>query len=154
MLSNPQTIKHLESIMKIRTLLLAILLSCTGINSHAESKAPELEKFVGAWTGEYAHKNKNRRDSWLQTRKADGTFQLIYKSYEYSVIKSTETNEGTWWLEGEYFYEKQNGAHDKADKYAYELIGDNKIKFTEITTNEKTSELIEGYSFTDTRVEK
>ncbi len=140
--------------MKIKLLFLAILLSCTGINTHAESKAPEVEQFVGAWSGEYVHKNQNRRDSWLQTRKADGTFQLIYKRYEYSVIKSTETNEGTWWLKDGYFYEKQNGAHDKADKYAYELIGDNKIKFTEINTNEKTSEVIEGYSFTDTRVTK
>ena len=140
--------------MKINILLLSLLLSGIGINSHAESKAPELEKFVGAWTGEYVHKNKNRRDSWLQTRNVDGTFQLVYKSYQYEVISSTETNAGTWWLEGEYFYEKQNGAHDKADKYAYELIGDNKIKFTEISTNEKTSELIEGYSFTDTRVEQ
>ncbi len=138
--------------MKINVLLLSLLLSGIGINSHAENKAPALEKFVGAWTGEYVHKNKNRKDSWLQTRNVDGTFQLVYKSYQYEVLSSTETNDGTWWLEGEFFYEKQNGAHDKADKYAYELIGDNKIKFTEISTNEKTSELIEGYSFTDTKV--
>ena len=140
--------------MKLKTLFLTILLSCLAVISCAESPSTDLDKFVGDWSGEYVHKNKNRKDSWIQTRKADGTFKLVYKSYEYSVLKNTQINEGTWWLEGEYFYEKQNGKHDKADKYSYHLIGKTKIKFTEITTNEKTSELIEGYSFTDTRVEK
>lgn len=140
--------------MKTKILFLTILLSCFGANSHAEIPSTSLEKFVGEWSGEYVHKDKNRKDSWIQTRKVDGTFKLVYKSYEYSVLKSTQINEGTWWLEGDYFYEKQNGKHDKADKYAFEFIDNNKIKFTEITTDEKTSELIEGYSFIDTRVEK
>ena len=139
--------------MKIKILLLTLLLCCLGINTHAADKPTNLDKFVGEWTGEYLHKNKNRRDSWIQTRKADGSFKLVYKSFQYEVLSSTETNEGSWWLKGGYFYEKQNGAHDKADKYAYELIDNNKIKFTEITTDQKTSELIEGYSFIDTRKE-
>jgi len=140
--------------MKLSTLFTMILLSCLCVNINAGGSKAELEQFVGAWSGEYVHKNKNRKDSWVQTRTADGTFKLVYEVYQYGVLSSTEINEGTWWLEGEYFYEKQNGAHDKADKYLYELIGKTKIKFTEITTDEKTSELIEGYSFTDTRVEK
>jgi hypothetical protein len=140
--------------MRTKTLFLTILLSCFGVISCAESTSTNLDKFVGEWSGEYVHKDKNRKDSWIQTRKVDGTFKLIYKSYEYSVLKNTQINEGTWWLKGDYFYEKQNGKHDKADKYAFEFIGNDKIKFTEITTDEKTSELIEGYSFIDTRVEK
>ena len=140
--------------MKIKALFLTLLLSCLGANSYAESPSTNLNKFVGEWTGQYIHKNNIRKDSWLQTRTADGTFKLVYEVYQYGVLSSTEINEGTWWLEGDYFYEKQNGAHDKADKYSYELIGKTKIKFTEITTDEKTSELIQGYSFTDTRVEK
>ena len=140
--------------MKLSTLFTMILLSCLCVNINAGGSTPEREPFVGAWSGEYVHKNKNRKDSWVQTRTADGAFKLVYEVYQYGVLSSTEVNEGTWWLEGEYFYEKQNGAHDKADKYSYELIGKTKIKFTEITTNEKTSELIEGYSFTDTRVKK
>jgi len=140
--------------MKLSTLFTMILLSCLCVNINAGGSKAELEQFVGAWSGEYVHKNKNRKDSWVQTRTADGTFKLVYEVYQYGVLSSTEINEGTWWLEGEYFYEKQNGAHDKADKYLYELIGKTKIEFTEITTDEKTSELIEGYSFTDTRVEK
>ncbi len=139
--------------MKINIIFLTILLNCVGMNTYAEGKPVNLDQFVGEWSGEYIHKNKNRRDAWIQTRKADGTFKLVYKTYEYSVLSSTEINEGTWWLDGMYFYEKQNGAHDKADKYLYKLIDDNKIKFIEITTNEKTSELIQGYSFIDTRVE-
>lgn len=140
--------------MKIKVVVLTLVLSFLSINTHASSQPVHLDKFVGEWSGEYVHKNKNRRDSWIQTRRADGSFKLVYKSYQYGVLSSTEINEGTWWLEGEYFYEKQKGKHDKADKYAYELIDDNRIKFTEIKTREKTSELIEGYSFTDTRVEK
>ena len=140
--------------MKIKTLFLTILLSCLGVNACAESPSTDRDKFVGEWSGEYIHKNKNRKDSWIQTRTAEGTFKLVYEVYQYGVLSSTEINEGTWWLKGDYFYEKQNGAHDKADKYSYQLIGNTKIKFTEITTNEKTSELIEGYSFTDTRVAK
>lgn len=139
--------------MKLETLFLAILLSCLAVISCAESSPSNLDKFIGEWTGEYIHKNKNRKDSWIQTRTADGTFKLVYEVYQYGVLSSTEINEGTWWLEGEYFYEKQNGKHDKADKYSFEFIGKDKIKFTEISTNEKTSELIEGYSFIDTRVE-
>jgi hypothetical protein len=140
--------------MKLKTLFLAILLSSLAVISCAESSPSNLDKFIGEWTGEYIHKNKNRKDSWIQTRTADGTFKLVYEVYQYGVLSSTEINEGTWWLEGEYFYEKQNGKHDKADKYSFEFIGKDKIKFTEISTNEKTSELIEGYSFIDTRINK
>lgn len=155
--------------MKIKALFLTLLLSCLYANTYAQSTyaqstyvkntyakntAINLEPFVGAWSGEYVHKNQSRRDSWIQTRKADGTFKLVYKTFQYGVLSSTEINEGTWWLEGEYFYEQQSGKHDKADKYLYELSGGDKIKFTEISTNEKTSELIQGYSFTDTRVEQ
>ena len=139
--------------MKIKIAFLALLLSLTTLNTHAETRAVNFDKFLGEWSGEYIHKNKTRRDSWVQTRKTDGSFKLVYKSYQYGVLSGTEINQGSWWLEGEYFYEKQNGIHDKADKYLYELIGDHQIKFTEITTDEKTSELIQGYSFTDTRVE-
>ncbi|OUS13465.1 hypothetical protein A9Q89_02870 [Gammaproteobacteria bacterium 53_120_T64] len=138
----------------MKTLLLTFLLSCLGAHSYAENQTLNLDKFIGEWTGGYIHKNNIRKDSWVQTRAADGTFKLVYESYQYDVLSSTEINEGTWWIEGEYFYEKQNGVHDKADKYLYELIGKTKIKFTEISTDEKTSELIQGYSFTDTRVEK
>ncbi len=140
--------------MKLKTLFLAILLSSLAVISCAESSPSNLDKFIGEWTGEYIHKNKNRKDSWIQTRTADGTFKLVYEVYQYGVLSSTEINEGTWWLEGDYFYEKQNGKHDKADKYSFEFIGKDKIKFTEISTNEKTSELIEGYSFIDTRINK
>lgn len=140
--------------MKLSTLFTMILLSCLCININAGDNKAELEQFVGEWSGEYVHKNKNRKDSWVQTRTSDGIFKLVYEVYQYGVLSSSEINEGTWWLEGDYFYEKQNGKHDKADKYSYELIGKTKIKFTEVTTDDKTSELIEGYSFTDTRVEK
>jgi len=139
--------------MKLNTLFTMILLSCLCANTNAGGSKAELEKFVGTWTGEYAHTNNSRKDSWVQTRKADGTFKLVYKSYQYSVLSSTEINEGTWWVEGVHFYEKQSGKHDQADKYLYQFIGANKIKFTEISTDKKTSELIHGYSFIDTRLE-
>ena len=143
--------------MKLSTLFTLVLLSCLCLSSNAgDSKTGSakvaMEKFVGAWSGEYVHKNKNRRDSWVQTRTADGVFELVYKVHQHGVLSSTEINKGTWWLEGPYFYEKQNGKYDKADKYSFEFIGNDQIKFTEITTDEKTSELIEGYSFVDTRV--
>ena len=140
--------------MRLRTLFTLILFICLCVNSNAEDGNAHLEKFVGSWSGEYAHKNKSRRDSWVQTRTSDGAFELVYEVYQYGVLSSTEINTGTWWLEGPYFYEKQNGKHDKADKYSFEFIGNDKIQFTEITTDEKTSELIEGYSFIDTRVKK
>jgi len=126
---------------------------CLGSSLNAENISPDSKKFVGVWIGEYIHQDRSRRDAWTQTRKPNGTFKLVHETYHYKVLSSTEVNEGTWWVEKEYFYEKQNGVHDRPDKYLYEFIGENKIKFTEITTDDKTSEDIEGYSFIDTRAD-
>lgn len=139
--------------MKSKIFFVAMLLTliCSAIN--AENGKADLHSFIGIWVGGYDHQDKVRKDSWTQTRKADGSFKLIHEIYQYGALSNTETSEGTWWVEGQYFYEKQKGSFDHPDKYLYELIGEKKIKFTEITTDDKTSEDIQGYSFIDTRAE-
>ncbi len=148
--------------MKNKVFYMAALLLCFGYISHSgaegsslntEEMSADAKKFVGVWTGAFLHQDKTRRDAWTQTRKLDGTFKLVHETYHYKVLSSTEINEGTWWVKEGYFYEKQHGVHDNPDKYLYEFIGENKVKFTEITTDDKTSEDIEGYSFIDTRTD-
>ena len=76
--------------MRLRALFTLILLSCLCVNSSAEDGNTHPEKFVGAWSGEYIHKNKTRRDSWVQTRTSDGTFELVYEVYQLSLIHISE----------------------------------------------------------------
>ena len=139
--------------MKRTFLYLMVLLGISFSNAHAGSVDANVEKFVGVWVGENVHQDNIRKDSWEQTRTQEGVFKMIYKVSEFGVVTSTQTNDGTWWLEDGYFYEKHNGKYEKAHKYAYEFIGDDKVKFIQITIDEETSEDIEGYSFVDSRVE-
>lgn len=111
----------------------------------------ELEKkdkhFVGIWRGtDNGTYNIGEINSWIVNRRVDGTFTIKFKTeFQSGSIEHLEES-GTWWIEGDLFFELKNDA-DSYDCYVFTFINPDTIQFID-----GDDEFEEPYTFLDRRI--
>lgn len=139
-----------------RTLLLLLYLITTLYGCAANFTMPEGAttdaKFVGKWEGKHFNEESGYWRKWLQTRNANGTYNLTLKYYDKSE-KYLETKEvtGYWWIQNGMFHEIAKSNMSKPEVYKFQFIRDDTIEFSSAEVDSSSGEET-GYSFKDTRV--
>lgn len=134
--------------------LLFNTVSCSPAKLSSKNKKIDTH-LVGVWQG--SEKNAQfagLEKKWITERKSDGTYTI-----EFTVLdeddttgeyKETFTEHGTWWVEGDIFYEYHD-VSKKTDKYKYSVLNNNQVKFEMLKSAVEFNK--KNYTFIDTRVE-
>lgn len=138
----------------MKTKLSLLILTCILLFSFMSFKASDDKKLknilIGTWSGsEEGYQIKGVTKYWVQERKKNGTFILMYTAItECKAINLVER--GKWWIKDGLFYEVMDGS-DKPDIYEVKILEDGKIHFkAKVLTIEFENE---AYEFTETREE-
>jgi len=139
-------------IMKNKLLVVAIssflLFSFVTIQPNDDKKIKK--KIIGTWSGsEEGNQIKGVTKYWIQERKKNGTFILMYTAItDCKAVNLVE--KGKWWIKDGLFYEKTDTNNDP-DVYEVKILEDGKIHFkAKVLTIEFDNE---EYEFTETREE-
>ena len=128
--------------------LFLILVSCqNGLTELSSGKEID-DKLVGVWVGSEKNKQiEGVEKTWEMKRNSDGKFELDFNFTENG--KSYELHEtGNWWIEKGRFYEFHDTS-GKTDIYKYEVLDDNRIKFSSKQIGVEMN--TDNYEFIDTR---
>lgn len=108
-------------------------------------------RLAGVWEGsESDNQQAGLTKRWKMIRSLEGTFILEFKTFfQGRISESKET--GSWWTEGNLFYEFHEGS-GKTDVYQYQILNKDEIKFKVHTMGVPLNN--EAYEFIDTRVKK
>ena len=117
-----------------------------------ESDSSVFEILTGNWSGEYVYPNGVDKNNWIMDRRADGTYDLLKQEWRNNELMEEYMSHGIWWIENGMFYSRIDGFYHAPDIYRIEMVSKNEIAFVEQKNRYKTTEFIDGYSFTDYRV--
>ncbi|MFM9825872.1 hypothetical protein [Flavobacterium sp.] len=138
--------------MKNKLLVVAIssflLFSFVTIQPNDDKKIKK--KIIGTWSGsEEGNQIKGVTKYWIQERKKNGTFILMYTAItDCKAVNLVEI--GKLWIKDGLFYEKTDTNNDP-DVYEVKILEDGKIHFkAKVLTIEFDNE---EYEFTETREE-
>ena len=128
---------------KIKILLLFMSLCAVGANGEQVEVHPEA--FVGVWQGTHFESGSIEKRSWVQHRRADGTYTIIFKMFRGDRMVSMNKVEGRWWVVENFFFEQ--GGDWVLDLHVYyaEVLSEDIIKFTRAH---------EDYVMVDTRTDE
>jgi len=137
--------------ISVLILILASVFLCT--NAMAQDTDDELFRILsGKWTGQYVYQNGIDKNSWVMDRWPDGTYDLHVQQWRNNELKEEHMSHGNWWIKKSVFYSQLGGGYHNPDIYRMELKSENEIVFIEQLNEDKTTEFIDGYKFTDYRV--
>jgi len=105
------------------------------------------KRFVGIWKGtDNGSYHIGEVNSWVVNRKEDGTFSIKFQTeYQNGSIEKLDES-GTWWIEGEVFFELKESA-DSYDCYVFSFINSDTIQFIDAQ-----DDFEEPYTFLDRRL--
>jgi hypothetical protein len=109
------------------------------------------KNFVGTWIGsEENQETEGMSKKWKMIRKDDGSFTLDFEYTKNGETKKLEDS-GTWYIQGNRFYEYHNSS-ELTDIYDFEILTPDSIKFSMVFSdlNMKNPE----YTFIDYRVKE
>jgi hypothetical protein len=117
----------------------------------SEIKTENNPSLVGIWEGSEKDNQVNGMEKkWTMDRKENGTFIIKFET-KIKGKKNTTTEYGTWWTEGNKFFEYHEDT-GLTDEYIYEILNKKQVKFimksTDIDFNKP------NYIFIDTKVKK
>jgi hypothetical protein len=124
---------------------MVLLLGCASVQSpsKAELSGHARRMFIGTWEGSHVDQEGNLLRTWRQRRYADGTYAMTFVHYTKEGIRRS-TQKGTWWVEGDRFYEIAPDTMEDPDAYRFEILNENEIRFESLTTD---------YEFIDRRTQ-
>ena len=131
---------------KILTASVVALLGCSTVTDNHQPLQIDV-KLVGIWTGEHEEQDGSTR-SWIQERKADGTYSIdfIFMERDGMIERLTET--GRWWVEGGLFHEIESPTMKGPDSYQYQFKNNGCIEFL-LVASEDSDEDIGQYRFAE-----
>lgn len=124
-------------------LLFAFLGGCSTVPDKTRQAdiEPVRQQLIGAWEGEYVDSDGKLVRSWIQQRSDDGTYTIVFTHHtEKGAFQSRQT--GTWWIEGDRFYEIASDGMKEPDAYQFDILNENEIRFKSLT---------KAYEFIDRR---
>ncbi len=133
--------------------LISLLISCKSSNYFKSlSNQQQIDtRLVGDWEGsEVGNQIDGVTKEWKMIRTDQGKFTLHFKVSMHGKTREF-TEEGNWWIENGVFHEFHNDS-GKTDKYNYEVLDKNQIKFKAISLGMDFEN--EAYEFIDHRVDK
>lgn len=80
---------------------------------------------------------------WEKTRMVDGTYKLVLLYYnKYHRFLDSKVEEGKWWIYNDIYYEMLPSMMEQPQSYKYEILSDDKIKFTSTMIDASSDERI------------
>ncbi len=105
-------------------------------------------RLTGIWTGsEKDEQIEGVEKKWNMTRNHDGTFLLDFEYTQDGLTQNTQES-GSWWVEGDKFYEYHEDS-GKTDVYSYTVLNKDQIKFKSESISVGMNN--DDYEFVDTR---
>lgn len=102
---------------------------------------------VGVWKGTDLGKYINGQiNNWILKRSKDGTFSIVFETRYSNGEKITTEDKGTWFTEGNHYFETPEG-EEQPDEYIYVFLDGNSVQFVDTVLNNGLP-----YMFTDYRV--
>lgn len=131
------------------SLLSLVISSCTSQMIRLADGNYVDKRLVGTWVGSESDQQiSGVQKSWEMKRNSDGSFILNFTySQDGEIHNSVET--GKWWIENGRFNEFHNDS-GKTDVYKYEILSQDKVKFTSETISVDMNK--KKYEFIDTRI--
>jgi hypothetical protein len=148
---NNQDDKLLDSFMKELVVeYTSKILEDSDIKIPIEKKVILLS-LVGIWQGSEKDNQVNGMEKkWTMDRKENGTYVIKFET-KINGKKNISTEYGTWWTEGDKFFEYHEDS-ELTDEYTFEILNEKQVKFimksTDIDFNKP------DYIFIDTKVKK
>ena len=132
-------------------LVLLFIVSCNS-SKHLKKISNQKQidtRLVGSWEGsEEGNQIENMTKEWKMIRTNDGKFTLHFKVTVKDYTQES-TEDGNWWVSNGVFHEYHN-VSGKTDKYNYEVLNNNQIKFKAISMSVVHEN--QEYEFIDNRV--
>ncbi len=133
-------------------LFFIIFLSISLLGCEALIKAnqrPHIDvKLIGIWEGEYIEKNGTLK-KWVQTRKADGSYQINFSFTEIDGTINSFSESGKWWIKDGLFHELEPSWMKEADIYQYQFKSQDCIHFELVSGNDLTKDIDDDYTFSE-----
>ncbi len=127
--------------------LVWLLTGCEGISKLVRPSSIDV-KLIGVWKGEHREEGGTIK-RWLQTRNADGTYEIEFSFTESDGATKSFSEAGRWWVQDGIFYEVALPEKEQPDKYRYFFNIRECVSFVLIEKEQSATDSTDSYAFSE-----